>query len=34
VECLSVSVQIPKIPNHQIDQANMLLLGQCDKCIA
>lgn len=33
VECLSVSVQIPNIPKHHIDHANMLLLGQCDKCI-
>lgn len=34
MECLSVTVAVPKISNHHIEQANMLLLGQCDKCVA
>lgn len=34
VECLSVDVQIPKITNHQINRAQILLLGQCEQCLA
>jgi Fur family ferric uptake transcriptional regulator len=33
VECLSIDVKIPKVAKHHIEQANMLLLGQCDECV-
>lgn len=34
VECLSVEVHIPKLTEHQIDRAQILLLGQCGTCLA
>ena len=34
VECLSVSVQVPVVPNKSIDKAQILLLGQCEHCIS
>ena len=34
VECLSVDVKIPKVSNHRIQRAQVLLLGQCELCIA
>ncbi|MBO6517739.1 MAG: transcriptional repressor [Bacteroidia bacterium] len=34
VECLSLNIPIPNHLNHQIDQAQILLLGQCDACLA
>ena len=33
VECLDVSVQIPKIEKHKVNRASMLLLGECVKCL-
>lgn len=33
VECLSVSVQVPVVPNKSIDKAQILLLGQCEHCV-
>lgn len=32
VECLEVEMKIPPIANHQIQQAQVLLLGQCGSC--
>ena len=34
IECLSVRVEIPRVANHRIERANMLLLGQCEQCVA
>ncbi len=34
VECLSVDVHIPNIVNHSIQKAQVLLLGQCEMCLA
>lgn len=31
-ECLSIDVQLPKISNHKVDSAALLLLGQCADC--
>lgn len=33
-ECLSVDVSIPAIPNHKVDVAELLLVGQCADCLA
>jgi len=33
VECLTVDVKIPAVQNHQIEKAQILLLGQCETCI-
>lgn len=33
VDCLSVSIQVPQVENRTIDQAQVLLLGQCEKCL-
>ena len=34
VECLTFDVTIPKIPNHKVDSAEFLFVGQCEKCSA
>ncbi|WP_422104076.1 Fur family transcriptional regulator [Winogradskyella sp.] len=33
VECLDVNIAIPKIDNHSIESADVLLKGQCADCI-
>lgn len=32
-ECLTVDVTIPTIANHKIDAVELLLIGQCNKCL-
>lgn len=34
LECLSTDVKIPPIQNRQIDFAQILLVGKCEKCIS
>ncbi|MDG1476498.1 MAG: transcriptional repressor [Vicingaceae bacterium] len=34
LDCLSTNITIPSIPNREIDFAQVLLVGKCDKCIA
>jgi len=34
LECLSTDITIPSIPNRQIDFAQILLVGQCEKCFS
>lgn len=32
-ECLQVDVHIPKVANHSIQKAQVLLLGRCESCV-
>lgn len=32
VECLPVDVHIPKVGNHSVQKAQVLLLGRCESC--
>ena len=32
VDCLSINVLIPKIPNRKVDISQVLLQGKCEKC--
>lgn len=34
VDCLSINVQIPVIPNRKIEMAQLLLEGKCETCYA
>jgi len=33
-ECLNLDITIPVIPNHKIDTAKFLLVGECDDCLS
>lgn len=33
IECLTFEVKIPKLSNHKINSADLLLVGQCENCI-
>ena len=33
VECLSIDVQIPKIPNREIVVSQILIQGKCEECM-
>lgn len=33
VECVSMTVSIPKVPNKKINSTQLLLVGQCENCI-
>lgn len=33
-KCISLEVLIPVLPNHKIDSAELLLLGQCEDCLS
>lgn len=33
IECLTFEITIPKLQNHRIDSAELLLVGQCENCI-
>ena len=33
VDCLSVEIKIPKIPNRKIVSSQLLIQGICDKCL-
>ncbi|MGH1387622.1 Fur family transcriptional regulator [Kordia sp.] len=33
VDCLSVTMNIPKIPNRTIDFSQILLIGRCENCL-
>ena len=32
VECLNEEIPLPSFPNHQVDNAEILLFGQCEEC--
>lgn len=32
-ECLKLDIALPTVPNHKIDSANLLLIGQCEDCL-
>ena len=34
VECIPIDIAIPKVKDHKIDSTEILILGQCDDCIA
>lgn len=34
ISCLSINVSIPSVPNHKIDSAELLLIGQCERCLS
>ena len=33
-ECIELDISIPALPNHKIDSANLILIGQCGECIS
>jgi len=33
-ECLTLDISIPHLPDHKVDSANMLLIGQCKDCLS
>ena len=34
VDCLSINVKIPTIPNRKINHSQVLLIGTCEKCLS
>ncbi|MCA1763676.1 MAG: transcriptional repressor [Flavobacteriales bacterium] len=32
-ECLSLDLSVPAVPNHKVDRAELLLIGQCEDCL-
>ena len=32
VECIDISLEIPSIPNYEIEQQEVLLKGECEEC--
>ncbi len=32
-ECLTLDINIPPLPNHKVDSASLLLIGQCQDCL-
>lgn len=34
IKCLNQELFIPQIPNHKIDSAELLLVGQCENCLS
>ncbi|MEM9821488.1 MAG: transcriptional repressor [Bacteroidota bacterium] len=34
IECLALEITIPSLPNHKVDSANFLLIGQCGECMS
>ena len=34
VECLSTEIPLPTFPNHQVDNAEILLFGECEECMS
>ena len=34
VECLSTEIPLPSFPNHQVDNAEILLFGECEECMS
>jgi len=33
-ECLDTQLQLPDIKTHQIDRAELLLVGECEECLS
>ncbi len=33
-ECLDLEISIPRVPQHKIDSAELLLIGQCKDCLS
>lgn len=33
-ECLDLVLSVPSVPQHKIDSAELLLLGQCEDCLS
>lgn len=34
VECLTLEIAIPILPNYKVDSAKFLLVGECEKCLS
>lgn len=32
-ECLDIDIPIPVVPNHKIDSAELLFMGECEDCL-
>ena len=32
IECLTMDVTVPSIPNRKVDSAQLLITGQCENC--
>ena len=33
-KCLSIEISLPAVPNHRVDTASIILVGQCEDCLA
>ncbi len=33
-KCLQIPLEIPSVPNHRIDSASLILVGQCENCLS
>jgi len=32
-KCLPIEINIPSVPNHRVDSASLILVGQCEDCL-
>jgi len=32
-KCLPIEINLPSVPNHRVDSANLILVGQCEDCL-
>jgi len=32
-KCLPVEINMPSVPNHRVDSASLILVGQCEDCL-
>lgn len=32
-KCLPIEINIPSVPNHRVDAASLILVGQCEDCL-
>lgn len=33
-KCLPMKINIPSVPNHSVESASLILLGQCEECLS
>ena len=31
-KCLPIAINVPTVPNHRVDSASLILVGQCEDC--
>lgn len=32
-KCLPMEINVPSVPNHRVDSASLILVGQCEDCL-